>query len=166
MHNARSQKPKQLKGISLPSFILRQEKLGTSACCLVTLESCPSFHSSGWASFCFQSLSTQSEDCDDSSVSDSCGFVPGGIAGQSHTRQISHNSFEKTPSQMFIYYFLHSSGGCFKKFSTDKKEESLWEEQIGKWPWRKAMRQWKILPRRKIQCPSNLLNDVKVASRV
>uniref|UniRef100_A0AAQ4R3J1 Phosphatidylserine synthase n=1 Tax=Gasterosteus aculeatus aculeatus TaxID=481459 RepID=A0AAQ4R3J1_GASAC len=27
-----------------------------------------------------KSLSTQSEDCDDSSVSDSCGFVPGGIA--------------------------------------------------------------------------------------
>lgn len=37
--------------------------------------------------FCWQSISVQSEDCNDSSVVDSYGFVPDGVAGQSHNRQ-------------------------------------------------------------------------------
>ena len=41
---------------------------------------------------CLQNVYMQSEDCDDSSVVDSHGFVPDGVAGQSNNSHSGENS--------------------------------------------------------------------------
>lgn len=45
-----------------------------------------------WTSWCLQASSLQSEDCDDSSVVDPCGFVKDNVAGESYNRQTGDNS--------------------------------------------------------------------------
>ncbi len=74
------------------------------------------------ASFCLQSTPVQSEGCDDSSVVDSCGFVPDGAAGQSHKWQTEDNSsiISILNTQHSSLFFLRSSEGVLEKFTTYK----------------------------------------------
>lgn len=92
-----------------------------------------------WSSFCLQRTSVESEDYDDSSVVNSCGFVPDNVTGQSHNRNTGNISPVNFILNVYHSYvvFLHSSEEFLEKFTTYKAEESFWEEQIYEWPWRK-----------------------------
>lgn len=85
-----------------------------------------------------QSFSAQTEDCNDSSVVDSCDFIPDGVAGQSQSRQTGDkSSVNNLLTKLCInLFFFHRSEGVFEKFTVYKTEENPWEEEICKWQWR------------------------------